>query len=99
MDADFVLLLTGYRMDTTLFEMAGVALEGENRAPVFTETTMETNVPGLFVAGTAAAGRRSASGLFIENCHVHVGRIVAAITGTRPPPTPHRGNPPAELES
>ncbi len=83
--ADFVLLLTGYEMDTTLFEMAGVELVGENRAPRFDPETMETNVPGLFVAGTAAAGTQHRFRLFIENCHPHVSRITRAITGAAPP--------------
>jgi thioredoxin reductase (NADPH) len=84
--ADFVLLLTGYRQDSTLFERAGVRLIGPERRPDFNEQTMETNVPGLFVAGTAAAGTQG-SGVkeFIETSHVHVGRIVAAIRGTAPP--------------
>jgi len=50
---------------------------------------MQTNVPGLFVAGTAVAGtQRSGVRVFLENCHVHVDRILAAITGGVPPPTP-----------
>lgn len=83
--ADFVLLLTGYVMDTTLFEIAGVELVGENRAPKLDLDTMETNVPGLFVAGTAAAGTQERFRLFIENCHPHIARIVHAITGKLPP--------------
>ncbi len=79
--ADFVLMMTGYEMDTTLFEMAGVELVGENRGPRFDPKTMQTNVPGLYVAGTAAAGTQRRFRLFIENCHVHVRRIVASITG------------------
>ncbi|MND05270.1 hypothetical protein D3C83_259510 [compost metagenome] len=51
-----MLLLTGYEADTSLFRMAGVELEGDNRGPVHNPDTMETNVPGLYVAGTAAAG-------------------------------------------
>lgn len=84
--ADFVLLLVGYRADTTLFEMAGVTLEGENRGPRHDPATMETDVPGLYVAGTAAAGTQNQFKLFIENSHVHVDRIVSHITG-RPLPT------------
>jgi thioredoxin reductase (NADPH) len=81
--ADFVLLLTGYVADHSLFEMAGAELEGENRSPKHNGNTMETTVPGLFVAGTAAAGTQVSFRLFIENCHVHVERIVAAITGKK----------------
>lgn len=80
-DADFVLLMTGYEQDTTLFEKAGVALEGGDRKPAFDESTMETNVPNLFLAGTAIAG--SPVGrvqIIVEDCHVHVDRIVSAVT-------------------
>lgn len=84
--ADFVLLLTGYAMDTTLFEMAGVELAGENQAPIHDPGTMATNVPGIYVAGTAAAGTQVQFKLFIENCHCHIPRIVAALTGQPPPP-------------
>jgi thioredoxin reductase (NADPH) len=85
-EADFVLLLTGYEQDTTLFEQAGVQLVGSQHAPMFDPQTMETNVPGLFVAGTAVAGTQ-ASGVkeFIETSHIHVDRIVAALTGARSP--------------
>src|SRR5881296_428169 len=82
--ADFVLLMTGYRQDPTLFEMLGVDLQGEERAPAFDPETMETNVPGVFIAGTAVAGTppRKVS-VIVETCHVHVPRIVGAITGRR----------------
>src|SRR5215212_5806220 len=44
--ADFVLALTGYRQDTSLFEMMGIDLQGADRKPLLDEATMETNVPG-----------------------------------------------------
>jgi thioredoxin reductase (NADPH) len=82
---DFVLLLTGFEADLRLFELAGVRLAGESQTPVYDPETMETGVPGLYVAGTAAAGRRQERyTLFIENSHVHVGRIVKALTGRWP---------------
>ncbi len=84
--ADFVLLLTGYMQDTTLFDLAGVRLVGENQAPVCDPNTMMTNVPNLFIAGTAAAGTQVRFRLFIENCHPHVTKIVRAITGHDPAP-------------
>lgn len=82
--ADFVLLATGFRADMSLFEMAGVRLLGDERAPEYNPETMETNVSGLYVAGTAAAGSQKSYTLFIENTHVHVGRIVQALTGRWP---------------
>jgi len=78
--ADFVLMLTGYEQDTSLLEGAGVEFSGDARVPHYSEETMETNVPGLFVAGTAIQG--SPVGrvrVIVENCHVHVPRIVNAI--------------------
>jgi thioredoxin reductase (NADPH) len=80
-DADFVLLLTGYQMDSTLFKQVGANLAGINESPELDEATMESNIPGLYVAGTAAAGTQINFRLFIENCHSHVEKIAAAITG------------------
>jgi thioredoxin reductase (NADPH) len=88
MPADDVLLLTGYVQDASLFESAGMVLEGEGRAPKYNPMTMETTVPGLYVAGTAAAGTQSRFKLFIENCHVHGARIAAHIAGHEPPRDP-----------
>ncbi len=82
--ADFVLLNTGFVADMSLFEQAGVNLIGEQRTPEHNPDTMETNISGLYVAGTAAAGSQKRYKLFIENCHVHVGRIVAHLTGRWP---------------
>lgn len=88
-EADIVLLLTGYEQDSSLFERAGVILEGPSRHPQYDETTMETNVPGLFVAGTAAAGTQASSAkAFIETSHVHVDRIIASLTGAPAPAEP-----------
>ncbi len=83
--ADFVLLLTGYVMDTSLLEQAGVELHGENRAPRLDHATMSTNVPGLYVVGTAAAGTQVRFKLFIENAHSHVVKVVRDLTGQDPP--------------
>lgn len=81
---DAVLLATGFRGDQRLLEQAGVELVGENRVPVFNPETMETNVPGLFLAGTVAAGVQQRYTIFIENSHEHVGKITAALTGRWP---------------
>lgn len=82
---DFVLLLTGYRMDTALFEKLGAVLEPPNMSPRVDPDTMMTTVPGLYVAGTAAAGTQERFRLFIENCHPHVARITKSITGRDAP--------------
>jgi thioredoxin reductase (NADPH) len=79
---DFVLLATGFRADMSLYEMAGVRLEGPRQVPAHNPDTMETNVPGLYIAGTTAAGAiQDRYRLFIENSHEHVIKIVKALTG------------------
>jgi thioredoxin reductase (NADPH) len=82
--ADFILFNTGFVQDPCLFEMAGVTLSGDERAPAHNPETMETNVPGLYVAGTAVAGSQKRYSLFLENTHVHVGKIALALTGRWP---------------
>lgn len=83
-ETDFVLLHTGFIQETALFELSGVAMSGESNVPTYNPETMETNVPGLYVAGTAAAGTQKRYQLFIENCHEHVGRIFQHLTGIWP---------------
>jgi len=83
--ADFVLLATGFRADMQLLESMGIELDGPRRVPVFNPQTMETNVPGLYLAGTVIAGeRQDRYRIFIENSHEHVAKIVTAITGRTP---------------
>ncbi|CAN5484311.1 NAD(P)-binding domain-containing protein [soil metagenome] len=86
--ADFVLSLIGFEQDNTLFKIAGLKIAGDCGAPIFDEATMQTSVPGIFVAGTAVAGTQDKYRVFIENCHVHVDRIVNALVGASPPPVP-----------
>ncbi len=83
---DFVLLNTGFVQDTALFELAGVKLHGERNVPEYNPQTMETNVAGLYLAGTVAAGTQKRYKLFIENCHEHVGKIIQHLTGEWPEP-------------
>ena len=83
-EADHVLLLTGYDADMSLFRAAGVTLLPPADSPTFDPTTMETNVPGLYVAGTAARGsQQSKYELYIENTHTHVHRIIAHLQGRK----------------
>jgi len=84
-DTDFVLLLTGYLQDQTLFDQLNLERRGENQAPVLNPNTQEASVPGVYVAGTATAGTQNKFSVFIENAHPHVERIVKAITGSPPP--------------
>lgn len=87
--ADFVLLMTGYLADMTLFRKAGVTLQGQRQIPRYDPETMMTDVPNLYVAGTAVAGTQQNYSVFLENCHIHVDRILAHLQGG-PPPREHR---------
>ncbi len=84
--ADAVLMLVGYRADMSLLRQAGVQLVGERDQPVLHEPTMQTNIEGIYLAGTAIAGTQQSYQVFLENCHIHTRRIVAHITGQPPPP-------------
>ena len=76
--ADAVYLLTGYRADSDLLCRAGVRLN-ERDAPIFDPDTFETNVPDLFVAGGAVAGRDTGT-IFIENGRFHGEKIADVIS-------------------
>jgi thioredoxin reductase (NADPH) len=80
--ADAVFLMTGYRPDTTLLESAGVTIDARTGGPSHDPATLETNVPGLYVAGSVAAGRET-SKIFIETGRFHGEAIVRAIRRVR----------------
>ncbi|MFD1954726.1 YpdA family putative bacillithiol disulfide reductase [Paenibacillus thailandensis] len=71
---DFVLALTGFHPDRQFMIESGIRIEEEG-FPHFDETTMETNVPGLFIAGVVAS-RYEANEIFIESGRFH-GRKIA----------------------
>jgi thioredoxin reductase (NADPH) len=74
--ADFVLALTGYLQDNRLLQLAGVSLHEKEHRPVYDEATMQTDVPGVYVAGTCVGGTQEHFAVFIENCHDHVTKIM-----------------------
>lgn len=80
-ETDVVLALTGYVQDPSLFDQLGLDRIGAEQRPAYDHDTMETNVPGVFVAGTACGGSQRRARVFIENSHAHVDRICRAITG------------------
>ena len=75
---DVLFVMIGYRPDNRLLMAAGVRIDKETDAPVHDPRTMETNVDGLFVAGSIAAGRFN-NKIFIENGRLHGSTIVDAI--------------------
>ncbi|MFW5785702.1 MAG: NAD(P)-binding domain-containing protein [bacterium] len=79
--ADFVYLATGYEADTTLLRAAGVTFDPEGEVPVFNTDTMETSVPGIYVAGTAIGGNTAGYKIFVATCHDHAVKILSHAFG------------------
>ncbi|MDX1530638.1 MAG: YpdA family putative bacillithiol disulfide reductase [Rhodothermales bacterium] len=75
---DWVLAMTGYRPNYPLLEALGVAFEGPHRKPVVDMETMETNRPGVYLAGTVCGGLDT-SEWFIENGRDHARRLVGHV--------------------
>jgi thioredoxin reductase (NADPH) len=73
---DFVVAMTGWRAHHTPLRELGVEIDDATGKPAHDPATMETNVPGLYIAGVLAAGH-DANKIFIENGREHGGLIVA----------------------
>jgi thioredoxin reductase (NADPH) len=68
-------ILIGYTPDADFERRCGIEVDPETLIPTFDPETCETNVPGLYVAGTLQAGRWT-DRIFIENSRDHGPRIV-----------------------
>jgi len=66
---DFVLALTGYHPDFEFMNALGIR-SGVDDCPVVNSETLESNVPGIYLAGVIIAGRRT-NEIFIENGRFH----------------------------
>ena len=75
MKNDFVFAMTGYHPDFDFLERLGVRFEGPDKLPVCDPKTLESNVPGIYLAGVIVAGSRT-NEIFIENGRFH-GRLIA----------------------
>jgi len=64
--AERVYLLTGYHPDFALFSAIGIEQDDESCRPRLDPLTLESNIPGIHLAGSATAGRNT-SEVFIEN--------------------------------
>ena len=77
---DFVVAMTGWRANHAPLRALGVDIDESTGIPAHDRSTMETNVPGLYIAGVIAAGN-DANKIFIENGREHGGLIVAHRSG------------------
>lgn len=75
-----VFALTGYHPDFEFLEEQGIQLDPVTRRPAVNPETLETNVPGIYVAGVVVGGKLT-SEIFIENGRFHGRQIIAAIAG------------------
>ena len=85
--ASRVYLMTGFAPNMDLLAAKGVPIDPKTGIPSHDPQTLETAVPGIFIAGVVVAGF-DANKVFIENGRFHGDRIVARITGTVAPPEP-----------
>ena len=73
---DFVFAMTGYHPDYDFLRSVGIELSTEQHRPVCDPETLESNVPGVYVAGVIVAGSKT-NEIFIENGRFH-GKLIAA---------------------
>lgn len=72
---DFVLALIGYHPDWDFLKGVGMDCSGEAGAPVHDPETLESNIPGIYIAGVLTSGANP-SKVFIENSRHHGEMIV-----------------------
>lgn len=74
LENDFVLAMTGYHPDSNFLRQMGIQVDTETHIPSHDPETLETNVPGIFLAGSIVAGKMT-NRIFIENGRFHGGQI------------------------
>ncbi|HLL45540.1 MAG TPA: YpdA family putative bacillithiol disulfide reductase [Longimicrobiaceae bacterium] len=79
---DWVLAMTGYVPDPVLLRSLGVPIDPQTGIPAHDPATMQTAVPGVYLAGVVAAGY-DANKIFIENGKLH-GPLIAASVAADP---------------
>ncbi len=72
---DYVLALIGYQPDVEFLDKAGVSIDPKTRRPLMNMETLESERPGLYLAGVIVAGMHT-SEIFIENGRFH-GKVIA----------------------
>jgi thioredoxin reductase (NADPH) len=89
-----VFAMTGYHPDFNFLKQQGIRFNPETMRPDCNPHSLETNVPGIHLAGVVVGGRNT-SEIFIENGRFHGKEIIAAITGKgriqEPPPVSPSG--------
>jgi thioredoxin reductase (NADPH) len=81
---DFVFAMTGYRPDLEFLESLGIRLDTESQKPRTNPETLESDRPGIFLAGVIVAGMHT-NEIFIENGRFHGRQIAEAIADSLAP--------------
>src|SRR5262249_26742317 len=76
-----VFALTGYHPDYSFIESLGVRLDPQTRKPALKPDSLESNVPGIHLAGVVTGGRHTGE-IFIENGRFHGKQIVSALVAS-----------------
>jgi len=79
---DFLFVQIGYNPSIDLLKSVGVKVNRKSLVPKHSPRTMETNVRGVYIAGSIAAGKAN-NKIFIENGRLHGGLIVKSILSKR----------------
>jgi thioredoxin reductase (NADPH) len=85
--ATWVYVMTGFAPQVDLLRAAHVPINEVTGIPAHNPDTLETSVPGIFIAGVVTAGF-DANKVFIENGRYHGDKIVARLLGESAPPEP-----------
>jgi thioredoxin reductase (NADPH) len=72
---DFVMAMTGYKPNFDQLKKWGLILSDDKFIPQYNPDTMETNLPGLYLAGVVCGGLDTHL-WFIENSRIHADMIV-----------------------
>jgi thioredoxin reductase (NADPH) len=78
---DFVFAMTGHHPDYDFLRSIGIELSAEQHRPFCDPETLESNVPGVYVAGVIVAGSKT-NEIFIENGRFHGQQIAAHLKQT-----------------
>lgn len=81
---DFVFALTGYHPDLEFMGKLGIVLDAETRRPRTNPDTLESDRPGIYLAGVIVAGMHTHE-IFIENGRFHGEKIAGSIADSSRP--------------
>jgi thioredoxin reductase (NADPH) len=78
LENDFVFAMTGYRPDLEFLGATGITLQPDTLRPLTNPETLESERPGIFLAGVIVAGMHT-NEIFIENGRFHGKSIADAV--------------------